>query len=160
MRNDDKDERRLILLIFMWSILFTIVFVLLAGCTKTIYVPTPEYHEVHDTIVKKEIVEKEVIKEVSVRDSSSFRQSGDTIRIERWHWERDYSKEKALQAKIDSLSHIERDTVFLPYPVSDEVPAELTNMQIFFMTLGKVLLVIGILLLLIVIVKRRFFLRH
>lgn len=144
----------------MWSILLTIVLVLLAGCTKTIYVPTPEYHEVHDTIAKKEIVEKEVIKEVAVRDSSSFRQSGDTILIERWHWERDYRYEKELQAKIDSLSHIERDTVFKPYPVSDEVPAELTNMQIFFMTLGKVLLVIGILILLIVIVKRRFFLRH
>ena len=109
---------------------------LLTSC-RTVYVPQPEYHETHDTIVKKETVEKEVIKEVTVRDSSSFRQSGDTIRIERWHWERDYRYEKELQAKIDSLTKLKRDSV--PYPVTVEVEKVVTKMnsfQAFFFWLG------------------------
>ena len=92
----------------------------LTSCTKTIYQPVPEYHEVHDTVVKKEIVEKEVIKEVMVRDSVSFQVKGDTVKIERWHYERDYRTEKKLQAKIDSLTKIKRDSI--PYAV--EVPVE------------------------------------
>jgi len=94
------------------------LFLTIASCTKTVYVPTPEYHEIRDTIIKKEIVEKEVIKEVAVKDSSSFHQSGDTVRIEHWHYERDYTYEKALQAKVDSLTKLSRDTV----PVPVEVP--------------------------------------
>ena len=63
----------------------------------------------------QEFVDKLVIKEVATKDSSSFRKDGDTIRIERWHWERDYRYEKALQKKIDSLTNIKRDSI--PYPV-------------------------------------------
>lgn len=111
-------------MLFVAAVLMMLVF--LASC-RTVYVPQPEYHETHDTIVKKEIVEKEVIKEVAVRDSSSFRQSGDTIRIERWHWERDYRYEKELQATIDSLTKLKRDSV--PYPVTVEVEKVITKMD-------------------------------
>lgn len=112
-RNNDNIGK-LLAFIFTWAVVLTIIFCSLAGC-KTVYVPTPEYHEVHDTIVKKEVEVKEVIKEVTVRDSVSFLVKGDTVVKERWHWERDYRYEKALQAKIDSLTKLKRDSI--PYPV-------------------------------------------
>lgn len=124
---EDNEKKRfhLILVVLTLLCLMWMIF-LVSSCTRAIYQPAPEYHEIHDTIVKKEVVEKEVIKEVTVRDSVSLVQKGDTIRIERWHYERDYSKEKALQAKIDSLSHVQRDTIVKPYPVEVPIPREYT----------------------------------
>jgi len=110
----DKDDIKLLGLIAFWAIILTFILVAVSGC-KTVYVDRPEYHEIHDTIIKKEVVEKEVIKEVTVRDSVSFLVKGDTVFKERWHWERDYRYEKALQAKIDSLTKLKRDSI--PYPV-------------------------------------------
>lgn len=92
-----------------------IVMLCVAGCRSTQYISVPEYHETHDTLIQKEVIEKEVIKEVTVKDSVSFTVKGDTVRIERWHYERDYSKEKALEAKVDSLTKARRDSI--PYPV-------------------------------------------
>ena len=135
-----------------WAFMLFLIIVLLSGCTKTVYQPVPVYHEMHDTIVKKETVEKEVIKEVTVKDSASFRQSGDT---ERWHWARDYRYEKILEAKIDSLSHVSADTVYKPIPIEIEVAAELTNWQVFLITLGKVFIVIIVLTVLVAIIKKR-----
>lgn len=111
---DDNGDGKRILLFVLWAAVMLSLLVMLAGC-KTVYIPTPEYHEVHDTIVKKEVEVKEVIKEVTVRDSVSFLVKGDTVVKERWHWERDYRYEKALQAKIDSLTKLKRDSI--PYPV-------------------------------------------
>lgn len=158
MTNRNNDNLgKMLAFIFMWAIALTVIFCSLTGC-KTVYVPTPEYHEVHDTIVKKEVEVKEVIKEVTVRDSVSFLVKGDTVVKERWHWERDYRYEKALQAKIDSLTKLKRDSVSYPVPGPVEyVPAQMTNMQIFYMTLGKVFLFILFLALIVILVKRRFF---
>ena len=114
MIGEDNGDGKRILLLVLWAAVILSLLIMLAGC-KTVYVPTPEYHEVHDTIIKKEVVEKEVIKEVTVRDSVSFQVKGDTIRIDHYHSERDYRYEKELQAKIDSLTHIKRDSI--PYPV-------------------------------------------
>ena len=111
---DDNGDGKRILLLVLWAAVMLSLLVMLAGC-KTVYIPTPEYHEVHDTIVKKEVEVKEVIKEVTVRDSVSFLVKGDTVVKERWHWEWDYRYEKALQAKIDSLTKLKRDSI--PYPV-------------------------------------------
>ena len=138
-----------------WAFMLFLIIVLLSACTKTVYQPVPVYDETHDTIVKKETVEKEVIKEVTVRDSASFRQSGDTVTIERWHWARDYRYEKILEAKIDSLSHVSADTVYKPIPIEIEVAAELTKWQIFLITLGKVFIVIIVLTVLVAIIKKR-----
>lgn len=127
MQTPNENNKRKYYLMWLVLILACLMWlVFLASCTRTIYQPAPEYHEIHDTVVKKEVVEKEVIKEVTVRDSVSLVQKGDTIRIERWHYERDYSREKALQAKIDSLSHVQRDTIIKPYPVEVPIPREYT----------------------------------
>lgn len=157
--SDNNNLGKLLAFIFMWAIVLTIILCSLAGC-RTVYqpYPVPEYHEVHDTIVKKEVEVKEVIKEVAVRDSVSFLVKGDTVVKERWHWERDYRYEKALQAKIDSLTKLKRDSI--PYPVPgpvEYVPAQMTNMQIFYMTLGKVFLFILFLVVIVILAKRRFF---
>ena len=160
MTNRNNDNLgKLLAFLFMWAIVLTVIFCSLASC-KTVYqpYPVPEYHEVHDTIKSVEYRDSIVFRDREVRDSSSFRQSGDTIRIERWHWERDYRYEKILQAKIDSLSQIKRDSV--PYPVPgpvEYVPAQMTNMQLFYMTLGKVFLFILFLAIIVILVKRRFF---
>lgn len=110
----DKDDIKIFELTMLWAVILISLFILLSGC-KTIYVDRPVHHETHDTIIQKEIIEKEVIKEVTVRDSVSFHTKGDTVFRERWHWERDYQYEKALQAKIDSLTKLKRDSI--PYPV-------------------------------------------
>ena len=111
---DDNGDGMRALYITLLITLAILMLAMFTGC-KTVYTPIPEYHEIHDTIVKKEVVEKEVIKEVTVRDSVSFLVKGDTVVKERWHWERDYRYEKALQAKIDSLTKLKRDSI--PYPV-------------------------------------------
>ena len=135
-------------------IILVVVLLSLAACTKTVYVPKPEYHEVHDTIIKKEVVEKEVIKEVTVRDSVSFLVKGDTVRIERWHYERDYSRERALEAKVDSLTKARRDSV--PYPV--EVPVvtnELTKWQSAQILLGRIFVFIVVVFFIRLVIRWR-----
>lgn len=143
----NRDNRRIW---FYWLLLVATVLMMLAmlASCRTVYVPQPEYHEIHDTIVKKETVEKEVIKEVTVRDSVSFLVKGDTVRIERWHYERDHKYEKALQATIDSLTRLKRDSV--PCPVTVEVEKVITKMdgfqKFFFWTgaLASLLLIVFI----------------
>lgn len=151
MRNDDVKRE----LFAVFTLMLTLAAILLLGGCKTIYVPTPEYHEVHDTIVKKEVIEKEVIKEVTIRDSVSFQVKGDTVRIERWRYERDYRYEKILQARIDSLTNIKRDSIPYPVPVDREIPAKLSNWQIFLITLGKGTLIFGMLFLVIMLIKKK-----
>lgn len=117
------DWSRLLLFIAYVSA-FILVAVFISGC-RVKYISVPEYHEIHDTLISKEYIDREVIKEVTVKDSSSFRKEDSIIYIERWHWERDYRYEKALQAKIDSLTQLKRDSVPYPVPYEVRVPAEL-----------------------------------
>ena len=152
----DRDDKKMIALILMWAVILTIIMVSFSSCKEIQYVTVPETHEVHDTIIKKEVVEKEVIKEVTVKDSVSFQAKGDTIYISRYRYERDYTYEKFLQAKIDSLSHVKADSIPYPVPYEVRVPAELSSWQVFFIMLGKICAVIMILTILFVIIKRRF----
>lgn len=109
----------------------------------------------HDTItVVKEVVRDSIVNHyIEKKDSSSFRQNGDTVTIERWHWERDYRYEKILQAKIDSLSQVKADSIPYPVPVEVPVPAELTRWQKAMMNLGGAALYLIILAVGYVIVR-------
>ena len=112
---------------------------LLTACSPKVMQPQPLPVEAHrDTItVVKEVVRDSIIHHYTEKkDSSSFRQNGDTVTIERWHWERDYRYEKILQAKIDSLSQVKADSIPYPVPVEVPVPAELTRWQKAMMNLG------------------------
>lgn len=158
--NEKKDRRKVYALILVWAVALTaflVTLVTFSSCRpcRNIVSPPPEIHYIHDTTKVKEIRDSIVYKDKLVRDSSSFRQDHDTIRIEHWHWERDYSYEKILEAKLDSASHAQRDSIPYPVPVEVEVPAKISNWQIFLITLGKVTLIFGILLLLFWILKRK-----
>ena len=123
MKNNKLDKNTWCIII-LYSVILTIALVFLAGC-RTEYVPVPEYHVIHDTIKSVERKDSIVTRYIEKRDSSSFRREDSIIYIERWHWERDYTHEQILQAKIDSLSHIQADSIPYPVPFEVRVPAEL-----------------------------------
>lgn len=145
---DDNGDGKKLLVILFWTGVAFLLMILLHGC-KTVYVPQPVYHEVHDTIKQVEVRDSIVNHYIYERDSSSFHQSGDTVRIEVWHWKRDYRYEKVLQAKIDSLSQIKRDSIPYPVPVEVEVPAEIKWWQKSLMWTGVVCILLVILYILI-----------
>lgn len=160
--NEDNDDRKLYAVIFLWAVVITMILVVIAtfdSCCpcRNVVTPTPppEIHYIHDTVKTKEIRDSIVYKDKLVKDSSSFRQNGDTVTIERWHWERDYSYEKILEARLDSLSHVKGDSIPYPVPVEVEVPAKISNWQAFLITLGKGTLICGILLLFYWIIKKK-----
>ena len=158
--NEDNDDRKLYAVIFLWAVAVTMILVIIAtfdSCCpcRDFVAPAPEVHYVHDTVKTIEKRDSIIYKDKLVKDSTSFRQSGDTIRIEKWHWERDYTYEKILEAKLDSLSHVKRDSIPYPVPVEVEVPAKMSNWQVFLMTLGKATVICGILLLLFWIIKKK-----
>lgn len=106
--------------ILLWAIIVTAVFITLAtfdSCCpcRNIVAPPPETHYIHDTVKVREMRDSIVYKDKLVKDSSSFSQKGDTVTIERWHWERDYSYEKILEARLDSISNAKSDSI--PYAV-------------------------------------------
>lgn len=127
---------------FCGLIILLILFIV--SCSPKVVKPQPplpvESH--HDTVtLVKEVVRDSIVNHyVTVRDSSSFRRDGDTVTIERWHYERDYTYEKILQAKIDSMSHIKGDSIPYPVEVPVEVPAELTRWQKMMMNMGGLVL--------------------
>lgn len=116
MDKNNRLDKSIWYAIVVASLIMSIVLFFMSGC-RTVYqpYPVPEYHTIHDTVIQKSRYDSIIYKDRFVKDSSSFVQKGDTIRIERWHWERDYSYEKILQGMIDSLLSVKRDSV--PYPV-------------------------------------------
>ena len=145
---DDNGDGKQLLLITCYIILLILATICLAGCTRTVYVPTPEYHEIHDTVVHNKVIEKEVIREVAVKDSSSFQVRGDTVYVYRYRYERDYTYEKRLQATIDSLSHATRDTVTVTLPPTEvvkEVEKPLKKWQKYLIWWGALSVILSIL---------------
>ena len=125
-----------------------LAFIILTQSCKTTYVPVPEYHEIHDTVVHNKVIEKEVIREVAVKDSSSFQVRGDTVYVYRYRYERDYTYEKRLQATIDSLSHAARDTVTVTLPPTEvvkEVEKPLKKWQKYLIWWGVLSVILSIL---------------
>lgn len=114
--NKNKLDKSIWYAIVVASLIMSIVLFFMAGC-RTVYqpYPVPEYHEIHDTIIEKSRYDSIIYKDRFVKDSASFKQKGDTVWIERWHWERDYSYEKILQNRIDSILSAKQDSI--PYPV-------------------------------------------
>lgn len=94
--------------------------VVLNACSPKVVTPVvmPAVIERHDTATKYVTQHDTLIQYREVRDSSSFRQKGDTITLEHWHWERDYTRERLLERRVDSLISAQHDSI--PYPI--EVP--------------------------------------
>lgn len=151
----DKEQRNIYFYLVLAILLGVALIAMITGCTKTVYVPQPEYHTIHDTIKQVQVRDSIVEHYIYEKDSSSFHQSGDTVRIEKWHWYRDYKYEKLLQAQIDSLSHLERDTVtvVVPHEVVKTVPAELKWWQKSLIWIGAISLIVIIVTLVLKIRK-------
>jgi len=136
---DDKRDGKRVRMIAL-NVLVMLFVAVLSGCCRKIFTPAqPVPVEVHhDTVTVIQHVRHDSIVNhyIEKKDSSSFRQNGDTVRIEYWHWERDYRREKELEAKIDSFFHVKGDSIPYPVPVEVEVPAELTRWQKLMMNLG------------------------
>ena len=128
MIGEDNGDGSKFAIILAW-ITICALFFMLFSCTKTVYQPYPEYHYEHDTIRHTLIRDSIIYRDREVRDSASFRKDGDTIFIEKWHWERDYRYEKILQARIDSLTKLKRDSIPYPVQVVKEVEKPLKKWQ-------------------------------
>lgn len=160
MENKKHDDRNLIALLLLLGVVLMIIFASLSSCCPCRYAvtptPVPEIHYVHDTVKVAERHDSIIYKDVLVKDSSSFVQKGDTVTIERWHWERDYRHERILEQKIDSISRVKQDSIPYPVYVDKEVPAKLTNWQVFLVTLGKISIIALTLLIIIIVIRLRF----
>lgn len=124
---DMSDEERLYLMIkravvhvltlVVGMMIMLAMCAMFGSCTTTKYVPVPEYHT--DTLRQVTVRHDSVM----VRDSIHVSEKGDTVRIERWHtqWRDRWRHDTIYQAR--------HDTVPRPYPVIQEVPAQLTWWQ-------------------------------
>ncbi len=101
---------------------------LLGSCTTTQYVPMPEYHT--DTVR----ISHNTHDSIYVHDSTYVREAGDTFLIEKWHtrWRDRWRTDTIYQSKCDSIPK--------PYPVIQEVPAQLTWWQQARLHLANILL--------------------
>ena len=160
MENKKHDDRNLIALLLLLGVVLMIIFASLSSCCPCRHAvtptPVPEIHYVHDTVKVAERHDSIIYKDVLVKDSSSFVQKGDTVTIERWHWERDYRHERILEQKIDSISRVKQDSIPYPVYVDKEVPAKLTKWQVFLVTLGKISIIALTLLIIIIAIRFRF----
>jgi len=113
---------------YLMFVIATLLVWLLTGCTTTKYVPVVE-HRTDTTYIARQ--ERDSI---YVHDSIHVRETGDTVRIERWHtrW-RD-------RWRYDTIYIASHDTVPRPYSVEVEVPARLTWWQHIRVALGDVVL--------------------
>lgn len=118
----DKDAKAFgTIMLLIASIICCLVLSALTGCKSVQYVTVIEHHT--DTLYKSK-VERDSI---HVHDSVYVNQwtAGDTVYVtsDRWH--------TAIQERIrtDTIYHHRTDSVPVPYPVTKEVPAELTWWQ-------------------------------
>ena len=120
------------------SVVLLLILLLLSGCRSVQYVPVVEHHT--DSLY----ITKHVRDSIYLQDSTSIKDRGDTVTIEKWHT-------KYIARYVHDTTYIAtHDTVPSPYPVEVKVPSELSWWQRVRMTLGEVfigVLVLGLVLL-------------
>jgi hypothetical protein len=90
---------------------------LFGSCTTTKYVPVIEHRT--DTLIQTNHQHDSIY----VHDSIMISKQGDTVRIERWHT-------KYVEREVHDTTYISKtDSIPKPYPVIQEVPADLTWWQ-------------------------------
>lgn len=106
---------------------------LFGSCATTKYVPVIEHRT--DTLIQTNLQHDSVY----VHDSIMVSQQGDTVRIDRWHT-------KYVEKQVHDTTYISKtDSIPKPYPVIQEVPAQLTWWQQTRLHLANILLwVLGI----------------
>ena len=101
---------------------------LFGSCTTTKYVPVIEHRT--DTLIQTNLQHDSIY----VHDSIMVSQQGDTVRIEKWHT-------KYVEREVHDTTYISKtDSIPKPYPVIQEVPAQLTWWQQTRLHLANILL--------------------
>lgn len=121
-------------------VILLLILLMLSGCRSIQYVPVVEHRT--DSL----FITKHVRDSIYLQDSTSIKDRGDTVTIEKWHT-------KYIARYVHDTAYIAtHDTVPSPYPVIQEVSKPLSWWQRTRMTLGEVfigVLVLGLVLLLI-----------
>lgn len=110
-------------------VVLLLILLMLSGCRSIRYVPVIEHRT--DSLY----ITKYVRDSIYLQDSTSVRDRGDTVTIEKWHT-------KYIARYVHDTVYIAtHDTVPRPYPVEVKVPAELSWWQRVQMVLGDVLMI-------------------
>ena len=138
---DRQDVGHLIVgfIIGLWALF---LMTMCTGCTTTKYVTVPEYHT--DTLRLVKVQHDSLV----LKDSVYIREKGDTVLIERWHTQYKWRE------MHDTTYVSKTDSVPVPVPVIQEVPAELTWWQQTRLYLANILLILAALAAVIYVGKR------
>lgn len=118
----------------------------LTSCTTTKYVEVEKVRT--DTLIETKLM----YDSIHIHDSVHVKEKGDSVWVERWHTK---YIEKVLTDTIYQATH---DTIPKPYPVTKEVPAQLSWWQKTRLYIANILLMlIGFYLLYLFILKKRVF---
>ena len=110
-------------------VVLLLILLMLSGCRSIQYVPVIEHRT--DSLY----ITKYVRDSIYLQDSTSIKDRGDTVTIEKWHT-------KYIHRYVHDTAYIAtHDTVPSPYPVEVKVPAELSWWQRVQMVLGDVLMI-------------------
>lgn len=114
-----------------FKIFFIATAALIAGCTRTVYVPMPSVsaerndHSVNVTDIEKDRSRESTREQVTSDTKVTVNENGDTLRTDtRFIYLRDRETEREnerLRAIVDSLRSAKVDSVPVPYPVEREL---------------------------------------
>ena len=122
---NDNDNRKVIALILMWGVIFTIIFCSLTGCKTTEYITVPEVHT--------EYVYRDRVDTSYVKDSVYIREQikGDTVKVVEYRY-RDRYREIW---RTDTI--IQQDTISVVHTqVVEKTVAKMNSLQSAFFWLG------------------------
>jgi hypothetical protein len=110
-------------------VVLLLILLMLSGCRSIQYVPVIEHRT--DSLY----ITKYVRDSIYLQDSTSVKDMGDTVTIEKWH------TKYIARFVHDTVYIATHDTVPSPYPVEVKVPAELSWWHRVQMVLGDVLMI-------------------
>lgn len=116
----------------LFFFVMVVVLCCISSCTTTQYVPVVEYHT--DTLIQK-MTQRDSI---YLHDSTSVREKGDTVLIERWHTKyRDREvHDTVYQSRIDSVP--------APYPVTEYVERKMSGIDKLLIATGIIAIIAAI----------------
>lgn len=106
-----EDDRKYTIISYLLLIVVLTGMLCSCGTSRVTPASRTEYVILRDTVIQREVLTNEVIRTVEVRDSFIQKEKGDTVLMEHWRIERDYSREAKLQHVIDSLLSVKKDSV-------------------------------------------------
>ena len=112
-------------------VLFLVVLLMLAACTKTEYITVEKVRT--DTLLQHHHQRDSIW----LHDSIMVSEKGDTIRVEKWHT-------KYIEKQVHDTTYVSKtDSIPVPYPVEKEVPAKKTAVEWLLLWTG-ILAIIGV----------------